>query len=140
MACMATLDDLDELALAFPGATKASAAGDRLEYRVGKKTFCRHREPRKDALDPETRERLEDVLMFKTPDTDTKAMLLEAHPDVLFTTSHFDGYPAVLSRLAWLGRLDRDTLDDLLVEAWLSVAPKRAAATWLSQQGGRPAR
>jgi hypothetical protein len=44
---------------------------------------------------------------------------------VLFTTSHFDRHPAVLVRLAEIGR---DELRELIVEARLCRAPKRLIA------------
>ena len=50
---MATMKDLDELALAMPEATKEVAEG-RPTYCVHGKMFCFHREPRPDAVDPET--------------------------------------------------------------------------------------
>jgi hypothetical protein len=49
-------------------------------------------------------------------------------PAVYFTTSHFDGYPAVLVRL---DRLDPAELDELATEAWLARAPKRLARQFL---------
>jgi hypothetical protein len=52
---------------------------------------------------------------------------------VFFTTKHFDGYPAVLVRIPALARLDREELLELLVEAWLTRAPKRVAAAWLAE-------
>ncbi len=48
--------------------------------------------------------------------------------DVYFTTPHFDGYPAILVRL---DRIALPELEELLVEAWLSRAPKRLATEYL---------
>ena len=51
-----------------------------------------------------------------------KEARLAAQPEVLFTTPHFDGYPAVLVRL---GKIKVAALEELLVEGWLARAPKR---------------
>jgi hypothetical protein len=57
-----------------------------------------------------------------------KEALLAEDPQVFFTTSHFDGYPAVLVRLERIGLED---LDEVITEAWLSRAPKRLVASYL---------
>ena len=54
---------------------------------------------------------------------------------LFFTTPHFNGYPAVLLRIGDLARLDRDELQDLVAEAWLTRAQKRVAKAWLAEQG-----
>lgn len=133
---MATMNDLDALALALPQTERGLHHDDRVEYRVNGKVFCRHREPRKDAVNPATGERLDDVLLFWTESVETKEVLLDDPRGVYFTTPHFDGYAIVLVRIPDLGRLSRDELDDLLVEAWLTRAPKRVAKAWLAEQQG----
>jgi hypothetical protein len=55
-------------------------------------------------------------------DLDEKPFLLEASPETLFTTPHYDGYGAVLVRL---DAVRRDELKELLIDAWLLVAPKK---------------
>ena len=130
---MATLDDLDELALALPQATKELSEDGRPAYQVHGKVFCFHRGRRPDALD-ERGERLDDVLMFRLADLDVKQLLLSDARRIYFTTPHFDGYPAVLVRIPDLARLDRDELRDLVEEAWLTRAPKRVAKAWLAAQ------
>jgi hypothetical protein len=109
--------DLDELALALPQTTKEVSDDGRPSYRVHGKLFCCQRGRRADALDPETGERLDDVLMFRVADLDMKDLLLGDDRGTYFTTPHFDGYPAVLVRIAQLARLDRDELGDLVAEA-----------------------
>jgi hypothetical protein len=131
---MATMGDLDELALALPQTTKQLSEGGRPEYRVHGKLFCCQRGRRKDAVDPETGERLDDVLMFRVADLGVKELMLGDDRDVFFTTKHFDGYPAVLLRIPNLERIDRDELHDLVAEAWLTRAQKRVAKEWLAGQ------
>ena len=89
---------------------------------------------RPDAVDPETGERLDDVLMFRVADLDVKELMLADDRGVYFTTPHFKGYPAVLVRIPRLERLDRDELHDLVAEAWLTRAQKRVAKAWLAEQ------
>jgi hypothetical protein len=125
--------DLDELALALPHVTKELSDDRRPSYLAHGKRFVIHRGRRPDAVDPETGERLDDVLMFRVPDLDVKELLLADERRPYFTTPHFDGYPAVLLRISDLGRLDREELEDLVVEAWLTRAQKRVAKAWLAE-------
>jgi len=130
---MTTMADLDELALAMPQTTKDVTDDGRPAYLVHGKLFCCHRARRRDAVDPETGERLDDVLMFRVADVGTKELLLADARGVFFTTPHFDGYPAVLLRIPDLAQLDRDELGDLVAEAWLTRAQKRVANAWLEE-------
>ena len=125
--------DLDELALAMPLTTKEVTDG-RPAYFVHGKMYCFHRGRRPDAIDPGTGERLEDVLMFRVADLGVKELILADERGVFFTTPHFDGYPAVLVRIPDLARLDREELEDAVVEAWLTRAQKRVAKAWLAEQ------
>ena len=134
---MASMVDLDELALALPQATKEMSDDGRPAYKVHGKTFCLHRSRRPDAVDPETGERLDDVLMFRVADLDVKELLLSDTRGVYFTTPHFDGYAAVLVRIPSLARLERDELRDLVEEAWLTRAQKRVAKAWLAENDVR---
>ena len=127
------MDDLDELALALPQATKELSEDGRPIYKVHGKLFCFHRGRRPDAVD-EDGERLDDVLMFRVADLDVKELLLSDARAIYFTTPHFKGYPAVLVRIPDLARLDRDELRDLVAEAWLTRAQKRVAKAWLAEQ------
>jgi hypothetical protein len=125
--------DLDALALAMPQTAKEVSEDGRPSYLVHGKLFCFHRDRRRDAVDPQTGERLDDVLMFRVPDLDVKDLMIADHRGVFFTTPHFNGYPAVLLRIPNLERLARDELEDLVVEAWLTRAQKRVAKAWLAE-------
>ena len=129
---MATMADLDRIALWMPQTTKEVSDG-RPAYRVHGKLFILHRSRRPDAVDPESGERLDDVLMFRVPDLDVKELMLADDRGVFFTTPHFNGYPAVLMRIPDLARIDRDELQDLVAEAWLTRAQKRVAKAWLRE-------
>jgi hypothetical protein len=125
--------DLDTLALALPQTTKDVSEDGRPAYRVHGKLYCCQRGRRPDAIDPDTGERMEDVLMFRVADQDVKELLLADDREIYFTTPHFDGYPAVLIRIPQLQRLDREELADLVAEAWLTRAQKRVAKAWLAE-------
>jgi hypothetical protein len=125
--------DLDELALALPETTKVVFDDGRPAYHANGKLYCFHRGRRPDAVDPETGERLHDVLMFRVADLDVKELLLADERGVYFTTPHFNGYPAVLMRIPDLARIDREELQEMLVEAWLTRAHKRVAKAWLAE-------
>jgi hypothetical protein len=58
-----------------------------------------------------------------------KEALLADDPHVFFTTSHFEGYAAILVHLA---RIDPPTLEEIVVEAWLARAPERLARAYLT--------
>jgi hypothetical protein len=132
---MATMGDLDAIALALPQVTKEVSDDGRPSYLVHGKRFVLQRTRRPDAVDPETGERMDDVLMFRVADEGVKELLCADARGVYFTTPHFNGYPAILVRIRDLGRLDREELEDLVAEAWLTRAQKRLANAWLAEHG-----
>jgi hypothetical protein len=127
--------DLDRLALAMPQATKEVSDDGRPSYHVHGKMFCFHRSRRPDAVDPDTGERMDDVLMFRVENLDVKELILADDRGLFFTTPHFNGYPAILMRIPDLKKIDRDELRDLVAEAWLTRAQKRVAKAWLAEHG-----
>lgn len=68
------------------------------------------------------------ILGVRTADLEMKEVLLASNPSVYFTTPHFDGYPAVLIRLL---KISTSELEDVITEAWLSRAQKRAVDEFL---------
>ena len=129
------MKDLDELAMAMPQTTKEVSEDGRPAYLVHGKRYCLQRSRRPDAVDPETGERLDDVLMFRVEDLDVKELMVGDERGLFFTTPHFDGYPAVLIRVPHLAQLDREELQDVVAEAWLTRAQKRVAKAWLAEHG-----
>jgi hypothetical protein len=125
---MASWDDVAEIALGLPEVAEEPVFGDRA-WKVRKKLFVWERPLRKKEV-----EQLGDaapggeILGVRVPDEEAKAALLASEPEIYFTTPHFDGYPSVLVRLA---RIPRADLEEAIVEAWLSRAPKRVAKAWL---------
>jgi hypothetical protein len=62
------------------------------------------------------------VLAVRVRDQAEKAVLLAADPEIFFTEPHYNGFPAVLVRLA---KVTRAQLHKLLEEAWRCQAPRR---------------
>ena len=125
--------DLDKLAMAMPQTTKEVSDDGRPSYLVHGKMYCFHRGRRPDAIDPETGERMSDVLMFRVADEGVKELQLSDGRGVYFTTPHFNGYPAILMRIPALKKLDRQELGDLVAESWLTRVQKRVAKAWLAE-------
>jgi len=128
---MATWKDVEDLALALPEVAEEPTFGNRA-WKVRKKLFVWERPLRAkeieqlgDAAPPADA----DILGVRVPDEEAKRALLESEPEIYFTTPHFDGYPSVL---VLLDRIPRADLEEAIVEAWLSRAPKRVAASWLA--------
>jgi hypothetical protein len=126
---MATWDDVCRLALALPQTVESSSREGLLDWSVKDKTFAWERPLRRADL-----QALGDaapqgpVLAVRVPDLGAKDALLAEAGDTYFTTPHFDNYPAILVRL---DQIAIPELEELLVEAWLSRAPKRLAAEYL---------
>ncbi len=59
-----------------------------------------------------------------------KDALTADDPGIFFTTPHFNGFPASLVEL---GRIDLETLDEVLVEARLCRAPRRLALEYIEK-------
>ncbi len=72
-----------------------------------------------------------DILAAWVPDEGAKEALLADEHGLYFTTSHFRGYAIILVELA---KIDEAELRELLVEAWLSRAPKRLAKQFLDAE------
>jgi hypothetical protein len=128
----ARIGDVHELALAMPHVSVEYGAGDNPVYQVGGKSFIFFRNPRPDAVDPETRERYRDVIVFWVASEADKQALVHDEASPFFTTAHFDGHPSVLLRASRIGELTRQEVAEQVQDAWLSRASARRAAAWLS--------
>jgi hypothetical protein len=103
-------------------------------YQVSGRSFVFFRNPRPDAVDPDTGERYDDVIVFWVASEEDKQALVLDESTPFFSTPHFNGHTSVLLRGSRIGELDRDELAETIYDAWLSRAGKRAAATWLSER------
>ena len=125
---MATWDEVRTAALRLPEVTEAE--GRTRSWRVRGKPLAWERPLRRADL-----EALGDaaptgpILGIRTVGVAEKEELLVALPLVFFTTPHFDGYPAVLARLA---PLEVPVLEQLLLEVWLDRAPKKLVRSYLA--------
>jgi hypothetical protein len=135
MARKARIGDVHELAMAMPHVTIVDGSQGNPVYQVGGKSFIFFRNPRPDAVDPETGERYPDVIVFWVPTEADKLALLSDPENPFFTTPHFEGHPSVLLRAAHVGRLTREELAEVVQDAWLSRASARRASAWLSANG-----
>ena len=104
------------------------------EWRVGKKLIAWERPLRKSDQEALTELGIEppqgDILGVRVADEGVKFALIADEPELYFTTPHFDGYPAVLVKLA---KIDELGLRELIVEAWLTQAPKRLVQEFLGE-------
>ena len=129
----ATVDDIHEIARALPGVKRADAGPT--VYQVSRRSFLFFRNPRPDAVDPETGERHTDVIVFWVASELEKEAILADASLPFFTTPHFDGHPSVLLRGSRVGELSRDELAGFVEGAWLARAGPRAIASWMEQRG-----
>ncbi len=130
----ARVADVHELALAMPHVTVTDGSRENPVYQVGGKSFVFFRTPRPDAVDPETGERYDDVIVIWVESQDDKQALVQDPGSPFFTTPHFDGHPSVLVRASRLGDVSRQELAELVQDAWLSRASPTRAAAWLAAQ------
>ncbi|QLL09472.1 MmcQ/YjbR family DNA-binding protein [Mycobacterium vicinigordonae] len=129
---MATWDDVARIAAELP-LTGELAPHD---WRVGKKLLAWERPLRKSDIEALNRAGVQppsgDILGVRVPDEGVKFALIADDPRVYFTTPHFDGYAAVLVRLA---RIEVPELRELITEGWLTQAPKRLVKEFLAKSG-----
>ena len=130
----ARVQDVHDLASAMPHVTVEYGTDENPVYQVGGKSFVFFRNPRPDAVDPDTGERYPDVIVFWVESEADKQALVQDPDSPFFTTAHFDGHPSVLLRASRIGELTRDELAEVVQDAWLSRASKRRATAWLNAQ------
>lgn len=128
---MATWNDVRRIALALPETSEDTSYGG-ASWSVNKKLFVWERPLRRaDLVALGDDAPSGPILGVRTADLEMKDALLAHDPAVYFTTPHFDGYPAVLVRL---GKIKVKELKDLIAEAWLARAPKRAITAYTSRR------
>ena len=124
---------MHELALAMPHVTVDGGSAGNAVYQVGGKSFVFFRTPRPDAVDPETGEKLTDVIVFWVESEADKEALVQDESTPFFTTPHFDGHPSVLVQASRLGEITRQELAELVQDAWLAQASARRRSVWLAE-------
>ena len=130
-----TADDVHRLAAAMPHVTVELGSQGNAVYQVGRKSFVFFRTPRPDAVDPDTGERYDDVIVLWVADEEDKRALVEEPDSPFFTTPHFDGHRSVLVRASRLHEVDLDELTEIVQDAWLAQASPTRARRWLADHG-----
>jgi len=124
----ATPDDIDEICLALPEVELGISWGDRPTYKVPKgpqgRGFLLYRMPHKTALDPETGEMYDDLVVIITPTAAEKQALVDDPETPFFTIDHFKSFNAVLVRQSRLGEITRAELAEIITDAWATRASK----------------
>ncbi len=130
---MADWDDVRRIALGLPD-TSERKSREHASWRVRDKGFVWER-PLRAADIRALGDQAPDgpILGARVEHLVAKEALLADDPEVFFTTPHFDGYPAVLVRL---DKIDAEALEEVIVEAWLSRAPKRLAQEYVDEHLG----
>lgn len=129
---MATWRDVRRYALALPGASEEKTSGGNAAWIVNKKFFTWERPLRPADISALGKAAPSGpILGVRTHDLEMKEALLRSNPRIYFTTPHFDGYPAVLIRLE---KISTKELKDVIEEAWLARAGKRAVQAFLKQR------
>jgi len=131
----ARIGDVHELAIGMPHVTVGHGPQGNPIYQVGGKSFVFFRNPRPDAVDPDTGERYPDVIMFWVTSEADKQALVQDQGSPFFSTPHFDGHPSVLVRGSRIGELRVQELAEVIQDAWLARASSARAAAWLSARG-----
>lgn len=117
---MADQEDVRRIALALPGTSEAE---DHFAFSVlskGKQkgfvwAWNERVEPKKPKV-PST-----NVVAVRVADQSEKEALLACGQKKFFTEPHYDGFPAILVRLALI---EADELHELIVDAWRCQAPR----------------
>lgn len=109
-------------------------SGAKVVYQVGGRSFVFFRNPRRDAVDAVTGERLTDVIVVWVASEGDKQALLQDDRLPFFTTPHFDGHPSVLVRAAHLSHIEVAELREIIEEAWLARASVTRARRWLTDR------
>lgn len=128
---MAELQDLQKIALSLPETIQEEG---RIAFAVLNKgkpkgiawVWLERIEPKK-ARVPNP-----DVIAIRVRNNTEKEMLIEAEPTKFFTEPHYNGFPAILVRLA---AVDLGELEALLLNAWRAQAPPALVKNFDEQRG-----
>ncbi|GAA3929047.1 hypothetical protein [Microbacterium soli] len=134
---MATIEDVRRIALEFPRVIERVDGHNRGPcWRTNAGMLAWERPPRRHDLEQLAalgREWPEGVVIgIHVEGEQAKAAAIETRPDVFFTIPHFDGYPAVLTRL---DTIDEQLLREMITDAWLLRVPRTVAKAWLDEHG-----
>ena len=130
-------EDIDEICGSLPETELGISWGDRPTWKVPRgdkgKGFVLYRMAHKTAVDPETGEMWDDVVVIHTPTEVEKHALVEDGSTPFFTIDHFKRTSAVLVRQSRLGEISRQELAEVITEAWAAKAPKKLVREHLGE-------
>jgi hypothetical protein len=123
---MADVDDARRIALSLPTTTEGqSEDGRQVAFQVNGKGFAWTYMERVEGQ--RGRVAHPDVLAIRVANEGEKQILLASDPGKFFTSAHYNGFPAILVRLA---AVEADELAELLTEGWRSRAPRKLVAAF----------
>ena len=129
MSTPARPEDIDEICASLPETELGISWGDRPTWKVPRgekgKGFVLYRAPHKTAVDPETGEMYDDLVVIMTPTEVEKNALVADESTPFFTIDHFRGFSAVLVQQSRLGEISREELAEVITDAWATKAPKK---------------
>src|SRR3954453_15110751 len=114
-----TLEEMEAIVMAFPGAEKGMSYG-RPSFKVDGKFFTRLR--RED----------DSVVLLDVPH-DEREMLMEAEPETFHFTAHYKDYPSVLARIA---TLHPGSFRAFLERRFRKIAKKSVVKAWEAERAG----
>lgn len=130
--------DVDEICGSLPETWFGTSWGDVPTWLVPLRVkgdkgrgFVLYRKPHKTAVDPETGELFDDLLVIRTANADDKQALVDGDGP-FFTIDHFRGYNAVLVQQSRLDEITRAELAEVITDAWLATAPKKLVEEFLA--------
>lgn len=116
---MATQEDVQRIALSLPETVQGEGCSFAVRNRGKEKGIVwlwRERVHPKRPKIPNP-----GVLAVRVADEEEKQMLLAADEEKFFTEPHYNGYPAILVRLA---AIEVEELTELITDAWRCMAPE----------------
>jgi hypothetical protein len=129
MSRKARPEDIDEICGSLPETELGTSWGDLPTWKVPRgekgKGFVLYRPPGKTAIDPETGEMYDDLVVIVTPTEAEKHALVEDESTPFFTIDHFKGFSAVLVQQSRLGEIGRDELAEVITDVWATKAPQK---------------
>ncbi len=136
MSRAATPEDVEDLCRSLPETELGVSWGDVPTWKVPLgdkgKGFLLYRKPHRSAVDPDTGELYDDLLVLMVPDAAVKQALVQDDRTPFFTIDHFRNHNAVLVQQSRLGELSLEELREVITDAWATKAPKRLVSAYFA--------